>query len=612
MASTKYADEAKKREQAYTDTRKTQAEEQTALVDQSAADAVARAERDTAKQVKEADRAYVDMINDADIQKELDIRNIRETRANMGLSRSGLASTEMTAATLSAGNKTAAAQRQRQSAIDALNKSLLDYKAEAEANRNAQNLNIKQEADTDILNYKDMWSKWGMENDMRVDENNESTRRNGILSLNISDDIKTKAIENGWTVSQAAAEGKRVADETESTRRNSLYTAYQKGDISYEIYTQALADPAYDLDDAVAAQAVSNAEESAATKKYNESYALEMLSDGLIDHATYSQALKEGWNVEKISVAAQEGSAKKKNEAFAAAMLESGAIDYALYATALRANWDPETLATQMQKNATGKETARKQSLDAACSSGIITEYVRDYAKVNGLTLEQAKLAQSEMNSQSANAENEAKAEKKRLEELDVLYDNGGENGIIDPDVWLMARENGWSGSYALEYQKNKEELKAALEDGLITQEAYDDALVNGYAEDSVISIEKAKKEREATYNKILYTAKKLMYNKTATTSSGRERNIYSESGRKDAMAYLFRLYSSNYIDAETADRIASELGFSPEELTVYANENEVVAPSVASENKWFIPVPLMGDKNAQPGSKPTRGDLLK
>lgn len=97
---------------------------------------IAYAEKETAEKIDETTDDYVDILRSAGIQKELDLRDIQETRANMGLSRSGLSATEQTAAILSAGNKTAAAQRNRQKAIDSLNQSLANYRIQQETEAN--------------------------------------------------------------------------------------------------------------------------------------------------------------------------------------------------------------------------------------------------------------------------------------------------------------------------------------------------------------------------------------------------------------------------------------------------------------------------------------------
>ena len=98
--------------------------------------------------VEKTNEDYEDIAKAAALQKELDLRDIREARANMGLSRSGLSSTEQTAAILSAGNKQAKALRQKQEAVDSLKKSLMDYKTELDTKLRQQYLAI----DTDIEN----------------------------------------------------------------------------------------------------------------------------------------------------------------------------------------------------------------------------------------------------------------------------------------------------------------------------------------------------------------------------------------------------------------------------------------------------------------------------
>lgn len=389
----------------YQDLRTQQANEQTAIVNQNADNAIAKAERDYEASVQEADKAYIDMINSADIQRELDIRNIRETRANMGLSRSGLASTEVTAANLSAGNKTAAAQRQRQAAIDTLKQSLIDYKANAEADRAAKNLSIKQSADTDIFNYK---------------QNEETKRQNAILSSDVSADLKQKAIDEGWSISQTLTEGKAIADKNEAERVSKLTAGYNSGEFDEDIYRQAIADPNYDYDDALAAQAARNKTLQDTTKENNEKFALEMLAG--ISGSLYAQAINEGWDIPTIVQKAEEFS--------------------------------------------TNKENTRKQSIEALYSSKQITQYVRDYALANGLTAEQALVAEQEYKNDIASANTNAieENEKQRLSVLGTLYADGKENAKISPEVYSAAVDIGWTPNEALGYQNEVNTVNKIIE----------------------------------------------------------------------------------------------------------------------------------------------------
>lgn len=375
----------------YQDLRTQQANEQTAIVNQNADNAIAKAERDYEASVQEADKAYIDMINSADIQRELDIRNIRETRANMGLSRSGLASTEVTAANLSAGNKTAAAQRQRQAAIDTLKQSLIDYKATTEAERAANNLSIKQSADTDIFNYK---------------QNEETKRQNAILSSDVSADLKQKAIDEGWSVTQTLTEGKAIADKNEADRVSKLTAGYNNGEFDEDIYRQAIADPNYDYDDALAAQAARNKTSQDTTKENNEKFALEMLAG--ISGSLYAQAINEGWDIATIVQKAEEFS--------------------------------------------TNKENTRKQSIEALYSSKQITKYVRDYALANGLTAEQALVAEQEY--EAKNTSSAVTAANDSLEAnrtaLKNLYDKDTTKSALTPKVYSLAYEDGMSPTAAM------------------------------------------------------------------------------------------------------------------------------------------------------------------
>lgn len=132
-----------------------QIQEQQTLRDEN----VAAATENTNREIEKTADAYLDQVRSAGIQRELDLRNIRETRANMGLSRSGLSATEQTAAILSAGNKVGAASRQRQNAVDALNQSLSDYIRGQDTTLRQNTLALNTAADQAIA-----------ENDSKVDQ----------------------------------------------------------------------------------------------------------------------------------------------------------------------------------------------------------------------------------------------------------------------------------------------------------------------------------------------------------------------------------------------------------------------------------------------------------
>lgn len=137
-----------------------QAETQKTEVNTQLDQQIAKAESDAALQTKEVERDYRDIIDTNAIQKELDKRQIAETMANLGLSRSGLNATQQTAVELSAGNKNAAALQQRQAAVDSLTRSLAEYKMETENTRREKMNEIDANVQNSVAAYdKDLTEK---------------------------------------------------------------------------------------------------------------------------------------------------------------------------------------------------------------------------------------------------------------------------------------------------------------------------------------------------------------------------------------------------------------------------------------------------------------------
>lgn len=184
---------------------------------------IADAEKKTAEQIDETTDDYVDILRSAGIQKELDLRDIQETRANMGLSRSGLSATEQTAAILSAGNKTAEAQRNRQKAIDSLNQQLLDYTNK----RNDEATNAKLAIDA------------GIAEKIAEAETSLTNETNKLISADIQAkiDAETKRQESDdkVTIAQIKASGDENKD-----REDSLYNANEKGWINDDTLEHAI------------------------------------------------------------------------------------------------------------------------------------------------------------------------------------------------------------------------------------------------------------------------------------------------------------------------------------------------------------------------------------
>lgn len=103
---------------------------------------IASAEKNVGEQIKTTEQDYLDIVASNDLQRELDKRQIAETMANLGLTKSGLNATQQTAVQLSAGNKNYAALQQRQKAVNTLRQSLEDYKMQKENELSEANISI--------------------------------------------------------------------------------------------------------------------------------------------------------------------------------------------------------------------------------------------------------------------------------------------------------------------------------------------------------------------------------------------------------------------------------------------------------------------------------------
>lgn len=122
-------------------------------LDQQIDQNIQSAEQTVSAGIADADARYRGVVDSAAVQRELDRRQIRETMANMGLSRSGLNATQQTAVQLSAGNKQAAAAVQRQAAVDSLKQSLAEYKMASEDARRQGKMELDESAQKEIAAF---------------------------------------------------------------------------------------------------------------------------------------------------------------------------------------------------------------------------------------------------------------------------------------------------------------------------------------------------------------------------------------------------------------------------------------------------------------------------
>ncbi len=169
---------------------------------------IAKAESDAAAQQQTVESDYRDLIDTVAVQRELDRRQISEAMANMGLTKSGLNATQQTAVQLSAGNKTAAAQRQRQAAVDALTQSLAEYKMEAENNRRESVNAIDSAAQQSIAEY------------------------NAAVDKNVADAENAEIEANAKLI--------KAQNEAQSTNASTLLTMAKNGAIGWDTYAYAV------------------------------------------------------------------------------------------------------------------------------------------------------------------------------------------------------------------------------------------------------------------------------------------------------------------------------------------------------------------------------------
>lgn len=141
---------------------------------------IKQAKDSTLLQEQELTDSYNDIVDANEIQKEINLRQIRENVANMGLSNSGLSSTEQTAAILSASNSNAKAKLQLQKSVDSLRNQLANHITGVEDNRRAYQLSQEQAEEADIAKFTSDISGAAYDAEATAMENDEKNRRSGL------------------------------------------------------------------------------------------------------------------------------------------------------------------------------------------------------------------------------------------------------------------------------------------------------------------------------------------------------------------------------------------------------------------------------------------------
>lgn len=145
---------------------------------------------DYSAQIATANQSYDELIDQNEVQKIINERQIAENMANMGLTDSGLNRTQMTAAQLSYSNNQAKINRQRQAAVDTLARAMNAQLAEIESNRAA---NLKSiDATYDKQAVSNATSIYNTE--LKASANNASDKamaRNTLISKLSDDNLST-------------------------------------------------------------------------------------------------------------------------------------------------------------------------------------------------------------------------------------------------------------------------------------------------------------------------------------------------------------------------------------------------------------------------------------
>ena len=313
----------------------------TELVNKNADEAIRRMSGEVSASTSEANQAYRDSILRADLQKELDLRDIRESMAKSGMARSGISQTQQTAAVLSAGNKSAKADRQRLATIDALNKSLADYKNEMNLERENKLFSLEQTANQQKSAYAENQESWVQQ----MEQKDESARVSLLNTLGLDSVTLSKAVSEGWTPEYAAQVKKEKDEANEETRVSELDAAKSSGQLSEYIWQAAKAG-GYTLQQALALQLEQNEND----RQTLASAALDFLGKGYIDLNTYNRAVNGEIGIGELTKMAQKyvtaHNTKAADWTDALNVLYNdgeGVLTPQAYAMAIKNNWDPAT-----------------------------------------------------------------------------------------------------------------------------------------------------------------------------------------------------------------------------------------------------------------------------
>ncbi len=333
------------------------------------------AEREYADAERAATDDYVSAINSIDLQKALDIKDIQETRANMGLSRSGISATEQTAAVLAAGNRTNATRNQLQKTVDSLTKSLADYKIGQNQELQSTILSINEAADQSKAEYR---------KDVTADANEQ--QQTMLKALGLDSDIYAQAIEQGWDGEEALAE---------QVKKNNgiIDTMFVNGEITAEVRDHAKKN-GYTPDQTKEHQKLVTENEN---EKNRVAQIEQWYQDGVIDRDVYLKYISDKTAPLSAVLLAQEtkeattreNETKANRESLKAAYNTLSEEDQKVFGSLYIEMWEKGATGEQFLatvKNRIAVSEKNTTELDTLLEAGTITKDEYDKAVKNGET----------------------------------------------------------------------------------------------------------------------------------------------------------------------------------------------------------------------------------
>ncbi len=206
------------------------------------------------KQMRDTESSYDELQRENTVQKHINLRNIRENMANMGLSDSGLSRSQITAANLSHLNRQSNINLDMQRSVDALALEMNSRVTELKTNKESARAQIESSYDsaaregaTSMYNsYVDAQATAQQEAN-----NNEKTRtsaynklvndfarnRNGLYG---EDEEKYTQVERAIMVKEFIDEYGMPAETGDYSARRALDALLEEAGISYDMYAYFL------------------------------------------------------------------------------------------------------------------------------------------------------------------------------------------------------------------------------------------------------------------------------------------------------------------------------------------------------------------------------------